>query len=137
MRYRQTFARLGLDTALFKAFEQQLHALGMIVREDPTAPMLDKARERAVKKGVRNVRLLVMDAEDMKFADNSFDIVYAPYLISVVPDPVAVVREMCRVCRRGRPRLVRRAETEWQRAGHPGQSWWTLDRAQLSATPGS
>ena len=36
-----------------------------------------------------------------RFPDNSFDIVYAPYLISVVPDPVAVVREMRRVCRPG------------------------------------
>ena len=42
-----------------------------------------------------------MDAADLKFADNSFDIVYAPYLISVVPDPVAVAREMRRVCRPG------------------------------------
>jgi phosphatidylethanolamine/phosphatidyl-N-methylethanolamine N-methyltransferase len=37
----------------------------------------------------------------MKFADEAFDIVYAPYLISVVPDPVAVAREMSRVCRKG------------------------------------
>jgi phosphatidylethanolamine/phosphatidyl-N-methylethanolamine N-methyltransferase len=42
-----------------------------------------------------------MDAADIKFADDSFDIVYAPYLISVVPDPVTVVREMHRVCRPG------------------------------------
>ena len=37
---------------------------------------------------LRNIRLLQMDAADLKFADDSFDIVYAPYLISVVPDPV-------------------------------------------------
>ena len=37
----------------------------------------------------------------MTFADDSFDIVYAPYLISVVPDPVAVTREMRRVCKPG------------------------------------
>jgi phosphatidylethanolamine/phosphatidyl-N-methylethanolamine N-methyltransferase len=42
-----------------------------------------------------------MDAADLKFADESFDIVYAPYLISVVPDPVKVAREMRRVCRSG------------------------------------
>ena len=46
------------------------------------------------RKGIRNVRLLEMDAADLKFADGTFDIVYAPYVISVVPDPVAVVREM-------------------------------------------
>jgi len=42
-----------------------------------------------------------MDAANLKFADDSFDIVYAPYVISVVPDPVAVTREMRRVCRPG------------------------------------
>jgi phosphatidylethanolamine/phosphatidyl-N-methylethanolamine N-methyltransferase len=68
---------------------------------DLSAPMLEKARERVARKGVRNVRLVEMDAADMKFADSTFDIVYAPYLISVVPDPIAVVKEMRRVCRPG------------------------------------
>jgi phosphatidylethanolamine/phosphatidyl-N-methylethanolamine N-methyltransferase len=68
---------------------------------DLSSPMLEKARERVARKGVRNVRLLQMDAANLKFADGTFDIVYAPYVISVVPDPVAVTREMVRVCRSG------------------------------------
>lgn len=68
---------------------------------DFSAKMLAKARERVERKGVRNVRLLEMDAGNLSFPDNSFDIVYAPYVISVVSDPVRVVREMCRVCRPG------------------------------------
>jgi phosphatidylethanolamine/phosphatidyl-N-methylethanolamine N-methyltransferase len=68
---------------------------------DFSEPMLEKARERAARKGIRNMRLLQMDAADLKFADDSFDIVYAPYLISVVPDPVKVACEMRRVCRPG------------------------------------
>jgi phosphatidylethanolamine/phosphatidyl-N-methylethanolamine N-methyltransferase len=68
---------------------------------DFSAEMLEKARERMARKGVRNARLLQMDAADLKFEDNAFDIVYAPYLISVVPDPVKVAREMHRVCRPG------------------------------------
>jgi phosphatidylethanolamine/phosphatidyl-N-methylethanolamine N-methyltransferase len=68
---------------------------------DFSSKMLVKARERVARKGVRNVRLMEMDAAAMKFADESFDIVYAPYVISVVPDPVAVTREMWRVCRTG------------------------------------
>jgi phosphatidylethanolamine/phosphatidyl-N-methylethanolamine N-methyltransferase len=68
---------------------------------DLSNSMLEKARERVARKDITNVRLLEMDAADIKFADGSFDIVYAPYLISVVPDPVAVVREMQRVCRPG------------------------------------
>jgi phosphatidylethanolamine/phosphatidyl-N-methylethanolamine N-methyltransferase len=68
---------------------------------DFSGSMLEKARERAARKDIRNVRLLQMDAGDLKFADGSFDIVYAPYLISVVPDPVKVAQEMHRVCRSG------------------------------------
>jgi phosphatidylethanolamine/phosphatidyl-N-methylethanolamine N-methyltransferase len=66
---------------------------------DLSTSMLDKARDRVARKGFRNVRLIEMDAADLKFADGSFDIVYAPYLISVVPDPIQVAREMKRVCR--------------------------------------
>ena len=72
-----------------------------VVGIDFSASMLEKARERLLRKGVANMRLLQMDAADLKFPDNSFDIVYAPYLISVVPDPVKVAAEMHRVCRPG------------------------------------
>jgi phosphatidylethanolamine/phosphatidyl-N-methylethanolamine N-methyltransferase len=63
--------------------------------------MLEKAHERIARKGLSNVQLMQMDAANLKFADDTFDIVYAPYVISVVPDPVAVTREMWRVCRPG------------------------------------
>ena len=69
---------------------------------DFSSSMLEKARERAARKDVpHQVRLLQMDAADLKFADDTFDIVYAPYLISVVPDPIKVAQEMRRVCRPG------------------------------------
>ena len=68
---------------------------------DFSSSMLEKARERAARPDAAPVRLLQMDAAAMRFADDSFDIVYAPYLISVVPDPVKVAQEMRRVCRPG------------------------------------
>ena len=68
---------------------------------DLSTSMLDKARERVARMGIRNIRLLQMDAADLKFASDSFDIVYAPYVISVVPDPIQVACEMRRVCRPG------------------------------------
>jgi phosphatidylethanolamine/phosphatidyl-N-methylethanolamine N-methyltransferase len=68
---------------------------------DFSGSMLEKARDRLARKGIRNVRLFEMDATNLKFADGTFDIVYAPYVISVVSDPFAVVREMFRVCRPG------------------------------------
>jgi phosphatidylethanolamine/phosphatidyl-N-methylethanolamine N-methyltransferase len=84
----------GINAALYPA---ECAVTGI----DFSSSMLEKAHDRIARKGVRNVRLLQMDAQNMKFADDSFDIVYAPYVISVVPDPVAVTREMYRVCRPG------------------------------------
>jgi phosphatidylethanolamine/phosphatidyl-N-methylethanolamine N-methyltransferase len=86
---------------------------------DLSSSMLEKARERVARKGVRNVRLLQMDAANLKFADDSFDIVYAPYVISVVPDPVAVTREMRRVCRPGGRIVI----LNHFRSSNPAMAW--------------
>ena len=61
--------------------------------------MLERARTRVAQYHLRTVRLIQMDATELKFPDSSFDIVYAPYFINCVPDPLAVTREMRRVCR--------------------------------------
>ena len=84
----------GINVSLYPA-ECQVTGI------DFSSSMLEKARERVARKDIRRVRLLQMDAAELKFADDSFDIVYAPYLISVVPDPVKVAQEMRRVCRPG------------------------------------
>ena len=68
---------------------------------DLSSRMLAKASKRITEKDLTNCEVREMDATKMTFADNSFDVVYAPYVISVVPDPVAVAREMYRVCRPG------------------------------------
>lgn len=68
---------------------------------DLSSKMLAKAQGRIDEKGLHHCELAEMDATQLKFADNSFDVVYAPYVISVVPEPVRVAREMYRVCRPG------------------------------------
>jgi phosphatidylethanolamine/phosphatidyl-N-methylethanolamine N-methyltransferase len=68
---------------------------------DLSSKMLAKAQGRIDSKGLDHCEVAEMDATKMSFADNSFDVVYAPYVISVVPDPVAVAREMRRVCKPG------------------------------------
>lgn len=68
---------------------------------DLSAPMLEKARTRIRRKGLSHIRLIQMDAAALQFPDESFDIVYAPYLVNCVPDPIKVVNEMRRVCRPG------------------------------------
>jgi phosphatidylethanolamine/phosphatidyl-N-methylethanolamine N-methyltransferase len=66
---------------------------------DLSESMLERARARVARHEIRNVRLILMDATELRFPDNSFDIVYAPYFISCVPDPIGVTRELRRVCR--------------------------------------
>jgi phosphatidylethanolamine/phosphatidyl-N-methylethanolamine N-methyltransferase len=68
---------------------------------DLSEGMLERARTRVQQYNLRNVRLIQMDATKLKFPDNSFDIVFAPYFINCVPDPLAVTREMRRVCKHG------------------------------------
>ena len=68
---------------------------------DLSSKMLAKAQKRIDDKALAHCHVAEMDATKMQFASNSFDVVYAPYVISVVPDPVAVAREMYRVCRPG------------------------------------
>jgi phosphatidylethanolamine/phosphatidyl-N-methylethanolamine N-methyltransferase len=72
---------------------------------DISEPMLERARDRLAHCRVP-LRLLRMDAAHLTFTDNSFDVVYAPYTISVVPDPVRVAREMRRVCKPGGTILI-------------------------------
>jgi phosphatidylethanolamine/phosphatidyl-N-methylethanolamine N-methyltransferase len=45
--------------------------------------------------------VLEMDAEDLKFPENTFDKVVAMYVVSVVSDPSRLVDEMRRVCKLG------------------------------------
>lgn len=68
---------------------------------DVSRKMLNRAARRVRRLRMDHVRLLKMDATALDFPDNCFDRVLAAYVISVVPDPIAVVREMMRVCRPG------------------------------------
>jgi phosphatidylethanolamine/phosphatidyl-N-methylethanolamine N-methyltransferase len=66
---------------------------------DLSMAMLEHARERASNLTTPRVSFAQMDATKLAFADRSFDAVYAPHVINVVPDPSAIGREIARVCR--------------------------------------
>lgn len=63
--------------------------------------MLEHARRRAEGLPDRDIRLSVMDAEHLQFADDSFDCVTVPYVLSVTPNPDRLVAEIRRVCKPG------------------------------------
>ncbi len=62
---------------------------------DNSEGMLEIAREKAG--GMQNITLLLMDAEHLKFPDNSFDYVVTTFVLCTIPDPVQALKEMRRV----------------------------------------
>lgn len=68
---------------------------------DLSEPMLTRACSRLARRRLEHVGLCRMDAGTLGFADRRFDAVYAAHVLSVVPDPVGMLREMLRVCRPG------------------------------------
>ncbi len=73
-----------------------------IVGIDLSPEMLEKARERITEEGITNVTgLHEMDAGNLEFATHSFDIVVAMFVMTVVPDPEKVMRELARVTKPG------------------------------------
>jgi phosphatidylethanolamine/phosphatidyl-N-methylethanolamine N-methyltransferase len=101
-RERAKVLEVGVGTGLnLPLYPRHFRVTGI----DLSAPMLEKARQRLARERLR-CRLVQMDAAHLTFRDNSFDVVYAPYTISVVADPVQVAREMQRVCKPGGTILI-------------------------------
>ena len=72
-----------------------------VIGIDLSEGMLEEARDRINRLGLRHVSVLKMDASAIQFEDGAFDAVFAPYVMSVVSDPKRVLSEMKRVCRPG------------------------------------
>jgi len=82
---------------------------------DLSPAMLTLARKRADRLGLK-ATFVETDAEALDFPDHSFDTVVDALALCTFPDPVAVLREMARVCRRdGRVLLLEhgRSNREW------------------------
>lgn len=88
---------VGVGTgASLDLYPRQAEITGVDISED----MLRLSEKRALKAS-RSVELYAMNAESLDFPDDSFSHVVAMYVVSVSPDPAAIVKEMLRVCRPG------------------------------------
>jgi phosphatidylethanolamine/phosphatidyl-N-methylethanolamine N-methyltransferase len=85
----------GIALPLYKA-EHRITGI------DLSPDMLRRAERRVAGGRLANVEALVeMDAGALAFADGSFDIAAAMFVMSVVPDPQRVLSELIRVVRPG------------------------------------
>src|SRR5882762_2084434 len=92
----QHILEVGVGTGLsLPFFRKDARVTGI----DVSTEMLAKARRRVARRKLTQVEALIeMDAENLTFADDSFDAVLALYVASVVPDPARFAAEMRRVC---------------------------------------
>jgi phosphatidylethanolamine/phosphatidyl-N-methylethanolamine N-methyltransferase len=90
---------VGVGTGLsLPCYDRHLNVTGI----DLSPEMLDKALGRVARQKLDNVASLhEMDASALAFPDESFDTVVAMYVMTVVPDPIKVMRELERVCATG------------------------------------
>lgn len=69
-----------------------------VTATDLSERMLEKAQEKALCLRMGQVRFLLADNGKLPFADNHFRTVVSSQTLCTVPDPVAALREMARVC---------------------------------------
>ena len=90
---------VGVGTGLeLPMFDRRTQIIGI----DLSLAMLERAQRRVKRQKLANVRgLVAMDAARLAFPDACFDAVLAPYVLTVVPNPVATLDELARVVKPG------------------------------------
>jgi phosphatidylethanolamine/phosphatidyl-N-methylethanolamine N-methyltransferase len=103
-RFNGRLLEIGVGTGLaLPHYKKDLRVTGIDLSPD----MLARARERVKRLSLRNVEALCeMDAMALEFPDESFDVTVAMYVMTVVPDPAAVMHEIARVTRPGGVAIV-------------------------------
>ena len=98
-RRRGRVLEVGVGTGLsLPRYAPHLEVTGI----DLSCEMLERARDRVRKKGLTNIAgLHEMDASDLTFPDGYFDTIVAMHVMTVVPEPEAVMAEIQRVCAPG------------------------------------
>jgi phosphatidylethanolamine/phosphatidyl-N-methylethanolamine N-methyltransferase len=81
----------------FPAYPTHCQVTGIDLAPD----MLTRARQKIAENGWTHIKVLEMNALALNFPDNSFDFVMAFHVVTVVPDPVAMINEARRVCKPG------------------------------------
>ena len=90
---------VGVGTGLsLPTYKRDLEIVGI----DLSPEMLEKAHERVAEHKLKNVTgLHEMDAGELAFEAGMFDTVVAMYVMTVVPEPEKVMKELARVCKPG------------------------------------
>ncbi len=81
----------------FPAYPAHCEVTGIDLAPD----MLARAQRKIAANGWSHIKVLEMNALALNFPENTFDYVMAFHVVTVVPDPVAMINEARRVCKPG------------------------------------
>jgi len=68
-----------------------------VIGIDISKEMLQQAKKKALPDAKAKITIMEMDAAQLAFSENSFDHIFAPFVITVVDKPEVVFSEMLRV----------------------------------------
>ena len=87
---------IGIGTGTsYKYYPMETEVTGIDISPD----MLEKAKKNIRKHNLQNKNVIMMNGEQLKFEDNSFDKVVGMYVVSVTENPNQLIKEMKRVCK--------------------------------------
>ena len=96
---------------------------GRVTSSDYVPALLDRGKARAEADGLA-ITFDVADAEDLPYADDSFDVVLSTFGVMFAPNQARAAREMLRVCRPG----GRIGLASWTPGGFVGEMLRTVGR---------
>jgi ubiquinone/menaquinone biosynthesis C-methylase UbiE len=100
---------------------------GQVVLTDQAAGMIDVARRNAAARGIHNVEFHVCGADEVPFADGTFDSISCRFGFMFFPDIAGAVSELRRVLKPG----GRLCTAVW--AEPDGNPWATIPMAAIAA----
>jgi ubiquinone/menaquinone biosynthesis C-methylase UbiE len=74
---------------------------GSVVGLDASESVIAQADKTAKERGIPNIEFVAGDAYHLSYEDGSFDVVACHQVLQHVNDPVGLLKEMKRVCKRG------------------------------------
>jgi ubiquinone/menaquinone biosynthesis C-methylase UbiE len=131
LRTGATVLDLGCGSGSITADLAALVTPGRTIATDLSPQALAHARSIVADRGLTTVDFALADVLSLPYSEGAVDVVHAHQVLQHLADPVAALREMRRVCRRGGIVAVRDADYEamtWYPAARALDEWLMLYR---------
>lgn len=79
---------------------------GRVLCTDISLPMLERARKKSAKKGIKNIAFAERDILHLPDEDGTYDVSMAGNVLHLLAEPEKAVRELCRVTKDGGRAIV-------------------------------